>query len=371
MSSLAYRLLTPPGAGAIALVELRGPGAADLLAQAFSGALPRPGRIRVGELREAGGEPVDEVVLVRDPSQEAFTISSHGGLGVVAAIRRLLGRGGAIEESAPPAGERRCEAEAEALLPEARTDLACQVLLLQLQGALRAEVERLAAAPEPRALARLLVTSQLGRRLTQPARIALWGAPNAGKSSLLNALLGRERVLVAELAGTTRDAVEVELSLEGVPVSLVDTAGQRSQAEALEAEGIALARAEGARADLRLVVVDGASAEAPPPAPEPRLVVWNKADLPGHAAPPEALVLSALRGQGLAELRSALRAALLGPAAALPLALPLAGGRAREPGPEAAVVFTQRQAGLVAGALGALERGDPARASRCLRAILG
>jgi len=368
--SLTFRLLTPPGPGAIALFEVRGAGASELLGAAFAGRFPRLGRVSVGELRDAGGQAVDEVVLARDSTDEAlFTLSSHGGLGVVAAIRQLLGRAGATEGVPPGAAEgRRCEAEAEALLPEARTDLACQVLLLQLQGALRAEVEQLAADPEPQALARLLVTSQLGRRLTQPARIALWGAPNAGKSSLLNVLLGRERVLVAELAGTTRDAVEVELSLGGVPVSLVDTAGQRQGAGALEAQGIALARAEGAQADLRLVVVDGSRDEGAPPAAEPKLVVWNKQDLPGwREAPTGALGLSAATGAGVSELRAALRRALLGPASELPLAR----GELPREGRGGAVVFTPRQAGLVAGALGALERGDRGRASHCLRAILG
>ena len=340
--SLTFRLLTPPGPGAIALFEVQGAGAQELLAASFAGRLPRPGRVSVGELRDAQGQPVDEVVLARDPSDEArFTLSSHGGLGVVAAIRQLLGRAGASEGAPPQAAEgRRCEAEAEALLPQARTDLACQVLLLQLQGALRAEVERLAADPQPQALARLLVTSQLGRRLTLPARVALWGAPNAGQSSLLNALLGRERVLVAAVPGTTRDAVEVELSLDGVPVSLVDTAGQREGAGALEVEGIALARAEGAGADLRLVVVDGTGAEGAPAAAEPKLVIWNKQDLPGwEDPPPGALALSAVTGAGVSELRAALRRALLGPAGELPLARGRAGGgspgrpRARRPEP--------------------------------------
>lgn len=366
--SFSFRLLTPPGPGAIALFEVQGQGAEEFLAGAFAKRVPEAGRVSVGELRDAQGEAVDEVVLARAPSGETFTLSSHGGLGVVAAIRRVLGRAGASEGAPAGAAEgRRCEAEAEALLPEARTDLACQVLLLQLQGSLRAALEPLIANPEPRALARLLVTSQLGRRLTQPARVALWGAPNAGKSSLLNALLGRERVLVAALPGTTRDAVEVELSLDGVPVSLVDTAGQRSGAGALEAEGIALAQAEGAEADLCLVVVDGAGGEEAPAAPEPRLVVWNKQDLEGwRAPPPGALSLSVASGAGLGELRAALRRTLLGPAASLPLA----SGELPQ-GAAGAVVFTPRQAGLVAGALGALERGDPGRAARCLEAILG
>lgn len=313
----------------------------------------------VGELCDAAGAPVDEVVLAHDPAGGRFTISAHGGLGVVAALRRLLGRAGASEGQPPDHAEgRRCEAEAEALLPGARTDLACQVLLRQLQGALREEVQALIASPDPGRLRRLLVTSQLGRRLTQPARIALWGAPNAGKSSLLNALLGRERVLVADLPGTTRDAVEVELSLNGVPVSLVDTAGQRESEDALEAAGVALAQAEGERADLCLVVVDGCLDEAPPLPAVPRVVAWNKRDLPGWGPPPAgALGISAVGGLGLGELRTALRQALLGPASEI-----------SSQGP---VLFTPRQAGLVAGALGALERGDPARASRCLEAILG
>lgn len=309
---------------------------------------------------DSEGAAVDEILLTREAAPERFTLSTHGGAGVVAAVRGLLVRAGAAEVVSAPEAAGRCEAEAEALLPQARTRLACQVLLRQQGGALRAEVERLLAAPRAAEVARLLLSAQLGRRLLQPARVALWGVPNAGKSSLLNALLGRKRVLVAAAAGTTRDAVEVELDLEGTPVSLVDTAGQRESLDPLEAEGVALAREEGQKADLRLVVVDGTEPASSISAPEPRLVVWSKRDLDAWSAPPpdvEAIAVSAADGSGLDKLRGALRAALL--------------GSAQRCSPEGPVVFTRRQAGLVAGALRALERGDSARARRCLQAVLG
>ena len=159
------------------------------------------------------------------------------------------------------------------------------------------------------------------------AQVAFVGAPNAGKSSLLNALAGSERAIVTEHAGTTRDLVRETLDLEGLQLTLVDTAGLRAAPDAIEAEGIRRARAELGRADLALAVIDatradasshydgGASDLARELADVPR-VLWlhNKADLTGEAgrhdarADGEHLWLSARTGAGLDRLRARLHA---------------------------------------------------------------
>ena len=355
---------TASGPGGVALIGLAGSGAARWLEERFSparaGALPPPGRVALGALSGREG-PLDEVLLARE-APERFVLSCHAGEGVVGAILSELERAGA-ELSTPAALEHpegRVVGEALELLPRATSELACQVLL-RAGDALAREVEALIAAPDPARLARLLATARLGRWLAERPQVALIGAPNAGKSSLLNALVGRTRALVHDAAGTTRDAVSAEAELAGLGVRLVDTAGQRETDEPLEAAGIERARARAAAADLRLVVIDGtapdaAALELAGSAPAPRLVVWNKADLDPSPPPAEleALSVSALERAGLGVLAERARAALVG--AIDPL------------GP---VVFTTRQAGLVAAALRACEGGDPQRAARCLRALVG
>lgn len=161
-----------------------------------------------------------------------------------------------------------------------------------------------------------------GRTLVEGARVALVGAVNAGKSSLFNALLGRERALVHDSEGTTRDVLEVATELDGVPVTLLDTAGERETADPVEAAGQALAARLVGDADL-LVVVLRARVGGPSPAEHAilertgarrRLVVCNGVDAPGVVVAQGALPVSARTGVGLQALRSAMNAALVGSA---------------------------------------------------------
>jgi tRNA modification GTPase len=174
------------------------------------------------------------------------------------------------------------------------------------------------------ALATLRSDAARGQRLVDGLHVVIVGAPNAGKSSLLNALAGGERAIVTEHAGTTRDLVRETLDLEGLQLTLVDTAGLRAAPDAIEAEGIRRARAELARADLALAVLDAtqpdaAAARAAELSAVPR-VLWlhNKADLLGADTPRasaidgEHLWLSARTGAGLDRLRAQLHALAAG-----------------------------------------------------------
>jgi tRNA modification GTPase len=163
----------------------------------------------------------------------------------------------------------------------------------------------------------LLADAERGRRLRDGLHAVIVGPPNAGKSSLLNALAGSERAIVTAIAGTTRDLLEETIRVDGAEITLVDTAGLRAGGDEIEREGMRRARAELQRADLAIVVLDardpgaGAAAVADAIADVPRqLWLHNKADLLPAAAPappPPALRVSALGGAGLATLHQRLR----------------------------------------------------------------
>jgi tRNA modification GTPase len=162
--------------------------------------------------------------------------------------------------------------------------------------------------------------AEVGRLLVDGARVALVGAVNAGKSSLFNRRYGRERALVHASPGTTRDVLELPVDLDGLAVTLLDTAGERQTSDPVEAAGLALARELVEGADL-LVVVLRARAGGPDPseaailartADRPRVIAWNGVDRDPSPGPPGAVRTSALTGQGLGDLRGAIRASLLG-----------------------------------------------------------
>lgn len=347
------RRLTPPGRGGVALVALEGPGAAALLAGALSRPLPAVGGVVVGRLLDHAGAPVDEVLVARG-GDEAFEVGCHGGPAVVDAVLDALRARGAGDGAAPP-DEDRLAAEARALLPRATTALGAKVLLSGALGrAVRALLARASGDGDPRpGLERLLATAPLGRALLAPPRVAVVGPPNAGKSSLVNALVGRERAIVDAAAGTTRDALEVPVDLDGVPALLVDTAGDREAEDPVERAGVARAREVGATAALRLVVVDGLTG-VELPAADPKLVVRTKRDLTGAGD------LSSTTGEGLDALRAELRRALVGEAP-----------RDADDVSDLAVLVTPRQVGLVEGALRALGSARPDKALTCLRALVG
>lgn len=325
-------LLTPPGRSALAVVGVRGPAALPAIAASFAprGRRPladRPNRAVI--FGRWGGEGGEELVVVRRADDD-LEVHCHGGSAAAAAILRDLVQAGcrqvtretwemaATEPQCADTSDHRSliAAEARLALAKARGPQATRILAHQLSGSLTdAWDELLAASPEQRQhLAdRLLSWQHLGLRLAEPWRVVVSGPPNAGKSSLVNALAGFARSIVSATPGTTRDVLETRLVLEGWDVVLIDTAGLRLDTDdAIEQAGIASALTAAAEADLVLTVSAAdqpapAHASAPPAAP-PRLTVITKSDLrPAPTTPaPNALLTSTLTGEGIEDLAQAI-----------------------------------------------------------------
>ncbi|GIX45809.1 MAG: tRNA modification GTPase MnmE [Candidatus Tectimicrobiota bacterium] len=376
-------IATPAGIGGIGVVRLSGPQTLAIVQQAFVRPNGRPlarlesHRVYYGYVVDVAGERVDEALLcvMRRPRsytrEDVAEISCHGGLVTTQRVLdAVLARGARVAE--PGEFTKRAflngrldltQAEAVADLIHARTVASHRAALRQLAGELSRRVralrepllqvsvyleasidfpeedlellaegalaERLAEVAAQ--LRRLLATYARGRALHEGVTAAIVGRPNVGKSSLLNALLGRERAIVSPQPGTTRDTIEATLALEGLLVRLVDTAGLRATTEAIEQEGVRRARAALEEAELVLLVLDTSQALSDDDrrllaetAGKPRLLVCNKCDLPPQWAPqalaalaPEAPVLavSARTGEGLPALERALVQQVFGPAA--------------------------------------------------------
>ena len=362
MNDLIYALATPVG-GAIAVVRISGPGAEALLRRVFTGR-GAPREMTYGRVVDGAGETLDEAMAAFFPAPRSYTgedmaeLYLHGGQVTVRRVLALLGcharsaRPGEFTERAFLAGKMDlAQAEAVMDLINAGAERSAKSALAQLEGRLSAritDVERelldalsgleaaidypeeleddvTSALPEvlaaaERELQALAGAGLSGRVLREGARVAIVGRPNAGKSSLLNALAGAERAIVTQFAGTTRDVLEETVSMEGVPVTLYDTAGIRAADDPVERIGVERARLAAERADLLLVCFDAAA-----PLTEedlvllretegrPRIAVCNKSDLPAlwsaetlAAQGISACSVSAETGEGLAALRHAI-----------------------------------------------------------------
>ncbi len=362
-------LSTPPGRGGLGVVRMSGPNALAVggrLVKPVSEEPPEPRRACVGSLVDEGGETVDQVVLTTFPKPRSYTgedvveISCHGSPVVVSfAVERAIELGARLAEP----GEfteraflngRLDLAQAEAVrdLIEATTLYQARVAIRQVEGSfsrrigpLKKQLRDLIAlleagidfaeddvgvAPDEELLGRLdplmegvtrLVESfRYGKVIRSGLTISILGRPNTGKSSLFNRLLEQERAIVTEAAGTTRDQVSETLSIEGLPVKLVDTAGIRATTDVAEVKGVAKSYEALADSDLVLVVVDlsenleSADHELVVKAAEGGrcLLVGNKADLPRQARlESDCTVVSALTGEGIDELRRRIRAKAL------------------------------------------------------------
>ncbi|HET8762510.1 MAG TPA: tRNA uridine-5-carboxymethylaminomethyl(34) synthesis GTPase MnmE [Gemmatimonadales bacterium] len=348
LSSPIAALATPPGRSALAVVRLAGQGAFDIATRVVKGFRPEPRLAQLATFVDAAGHPIDRGIYIVFPAPHSFSgddtveFTCHGGLSAPAQLLAALQAAGA-RPAAPGEFTRRAvlngrmdllQAEAVGDLIEATAPAQGRAALAQLEGNLSRRIQQLReqlleletllaydidfpgeddgpVAPERirDALARaarqvdhLLATAPAGERLREGALVVIAGRPNAGKSSLFNALLGSDRALVTEIAGTTRDAIEAHLSFRDWPVRLVDTAGLRSTDDRIEAMGVEVSRRWLDAADLVLLCVESgvelSAEEHELLSTRLALLVRTKSDLV-----PVAGGVSAVTGEGLDRLR--------------------------------------------------------------------
>jgi tRNA modification GTPase len=355
-------IATPPGRGGIGVVRISGESSLDIASRVLKRATPlEPRHATFTRIRQT-----DEVVATYFPAPHSYTgehvveISAHGSPVVLQAIVSIAMAAGA--RLAEPGeftlraflnGKRDLiQAEAVADLIDAATPLQARVAFDQLEGTL---TERIAAIEgelfdliarleasldfpdegyhfiEPSEAARrihcvaarigeVLDGARAGRMIREGATVVIAGRPNVGKSSLFNRLAGTDRAIVTPVAGTTRDLVSESVDIEGLAVTLVDTAGWRETVDVVEREGVARSEKALDAADLLVLVLDGSEPVCPEDtellartADRPRVVAVNKNDLPLNAAwDASAVRVSAKTASGVDDLRQAIARELTG-----------------------------------------------------------
>jgi tRNA modification GTPase len=355
-------IATPPGEGGVAIIRISGDNAVGVAEKIYSGPLRSylSHTVHVGRIIDHLGATIDEVLIVPMLAPRSYTgedtveIQCHGGSLISRRVLQTVLSAGA--RAALP-GEFTfkaymngkldlAQAEAVQQLIAAKNELALHAAEAQLQGALSEKIETfqkelldIAAILEAfvdfpeeglefatfeeviaslektkTTMEKLAATFHEGKRLHEGVTLCLCGLPNVGKSSLMNALLGKERAIVTDIPGTTRDLLEADLVLGSLHVRLVDTAGVREADEIIEQEGIRRTFSAMQQADLILLVCDSTCGQtredlellhkAPP---EKTITIWNKIDLPSaHPTPPHAIAMSAKQGIGLDALRLAI-----------------------------------------------------------------
>jgi len=358
-------IATPPGRGGVGIVRISG-SATRRIAESMLGRLPKPRYATHAPFLDGAGQPLDDGLALFFPAPNSFTgedvleLHGHGGPVVLDMVlsRTLelgarLARAGEFSERAFTNGKMDlAQAEAVADLIESGSEVAARSAMRSLQGEfskqahalvealtrLRMYVEAAIDFPEEeidfladdkvlaklssieQGIARLLESTRQGQLLHDGMTVVLAGPPNAGKSSLLNALAQSDTAIVSPIPGTTRDVLRERIHLDGMPLHIVDTAGLRESRDEIESEGIRRAREQMARADRILLVLDDASPGDVPaevmshlPKNLARTVVRNKIDLTGHAAGVAntangvEILLSAKTGAGLDALRQHLK----------------------------------------------------------------
>ena len=354
-------LSTPPGVAALALIRLSGPQSREIIDQLSPKIDWKPGKAIYHTLAYKG-EILDDAVLTFWQAPHSYTgedtveISCHGNPHIVENILRACLEFGA--RTARPGeftqraylNDKLSLTQAEGLLDllyapteralasaramkEGKLGLALEAVraeLIDLLSHLEASLDFAEEGIEPHVgpefitrveqvraqIGKLLRTAPLGRILQEGALTVIVGEPNVGKSSLLNALLREDRAIVAPTPGTTRDWIEAPCNVRGLPLRLVDTAGQRDSTDPVEIEGNRRARTLLPKAQLLLHVIEAHHPYDPAkielPAKIPSLLVANKSDLGRHASlPAETIFLSAQSGKGLGDLEARIESVLL------------------------------------------------------------
>jgi len=363
-------IATPPGAGGLGIVRISGPRV-PAISKALTGFLPTPRHATLAAFRDDQGEVIDSGIALYFPAPHSFTgehvleLQGHGGTQILQQVmRRVLELGARIAR--PGEFSERAflndkmdlvQAEAIADLIESGSGAAARAAQRSLQGvfsdrirvlqeeltAIRVFVEAAIDFPEEEIdflaqsdiservrqaenhVSELLDSAMQGRLLRDGIVMAIIGRPNAGKSSLLNALSGQESAIVTEIPGTTRDVLREQIDLDGIPVHVADTAGIRETSDLIEAEGIRRARQALAAADIVLLIRDASEGDAVDegllaevPAGVRAIEVANKVDLlPRHTVPQglkddagSPVWISARTGQGMDLLKSRIREAI-------------------------------------------------------------
>lgn len=378
-SNTIAAIATPSGIGGIGIIRISGPEALPILKQLFKPYKPHllfaSHTLYYGTVNNSDGSVIDEVLAVymRAPNtytrEDVVELQSHGSYLVLNSILAEVVRNGA-RPADPGEFTKRAflagridltQAEAVIDLLQAKTDSGVKLAIGQLQGEMYQRVEKIRDAlvnilavlevaidfPDDdvelvdrakilaqvrelieKPLAELIALSEQGKIIREGIHLVIVGLPNVGKSSLLNALLQEERALVTPVPGTTRDTIEECISIKGIPVRLVDTAGIRESAESVEEMGIQRARQKIREADLVLFLVDS-SAQFTEENKElyasigavKRVVILNKIDITGQETvdslekifPGDSVVrISAKHHQGLAHLQDAIYTSVVG-----------------------------------------------------------
>ncbi len=360
-------IATAQGRASVGVVRLSGPASAAI-ARRLTGQPLSPRKASLATVRSAQGEALDQGLVLYFPAPHSYTgedvveFQGHGGPVVMdAVLHSFLACGARL--AAPGEFTRRAflngkidltRAEAIADLIDSQSQRAAQLAMRTLQGALAQQVEGLAQrlvqlrvrveatldfpdedvdpladrvaqdalAETVNLLRRLAASAEQGRILREGCTVVISGRPNAGKSTLLNALSGRDSAIVTDIPGTTRDLIREHIQIDGLPVHLIDTAGLRDTTEAVERIGIERALAEITNADLILYLIDDTVGWNDMdqrildrlPAGVPLLRVFTKSDLSGRraGASGEDFRLSATADRGLNELRQLIKQRLGG-----------------------------------------------------------
>lgn len=362
---------TPPGRGGVGILRISGPAAADV-AQALLGKLPKPRTAEYLAFNDADGAVLDQGIALWFPNPHSFTgedvleLQGHGGPVILDLLLKRILATNTVRIAKPGEFSERAflndkldlaQAEAIADLIDASSEQAARSAVNSLQGAFSSRVNHLVEAlthlriyveaaidfpdEEIDFLSDGKIEAQLntvmsdldavrqearqGSLLREGMKVVIAGRPNAGKSSLLNALAGREAAIVTDIAGTTRDVLREHIHIDGMPLHIIDTAGLREASDEVERIGIERAWQEIDQADCVLFMVDSTTTEATDaaaiwpdfiarlPTSIPVIVVRNKADITGETAGLSEengnllIRLSAREGSGIDALRDHLK----------------------------------------------------------------